>query len=73
MADHRVESCFQAQLLCMQLRVATLRTVLVGFLTYGSSLSFRPCDRTRFLNGNSLAVDLLMTGWMEQDTVFRAV
>src|SRR5712692_5626469 len=26
MADHRVESCFQAQLLCMQLRVATLRT-----------------------------------------------
>ena len=26
MADHRVESCSQAQQLCMQLRVATLRT-----------------------------------------------
>jgi hypothetical protein len=27
MADHRVESCSRAQQLCMQLRVATFRTV----------------------------------------------
>ena len=29
--------------------LSPLRTVLVNFSTYGSSLSFRPFDRTRFL------------------------
>ena len=50
-----------------------LRTVLVGFLTYGSSLSFRPCDRTRFLHRNPLAVNLLMTGRMKQNAVFCTI
>ncbi len=73
MAEHRVESCFQARQLCTRLRVATLRTVRVNFSTYGSSLSLRPCDRTRFLHRNSLGMNLLMTGRMEQDAVPCAV
>lgn len=50
-----------------------LRTVQVNFFTYSSSLWFRPCDRTRFLNRNSLVMDLLMTGWVKQHTVFCTV
>jgi len=50
-----------------------LRTVRVDFSTYGSSLSFRPCDRTRLLHRNPLVVNLLMTGRMEQYSVSCAV
>ena len=50
-----------------------LRTVQVDFSTYSSSLSLRPCDRTRFLHSNILAMNLLMTGWMKQHAVLCAV
>jgi len=36
MAAHRVESCLQAQRLCMRLRVATLRTGRTPFSVSGS-------------------------------------
>jgi hypothetical protein len=47
-----------------------LRTVLVNFSTYGSSLSFRPCDRARLSYEDMLAVNLLVAVWMEQHTIF---
>src|SRR5258708_19691471 len=50
-----------------------LRTGQVDFSTSGSSLSFRPCDRTRFLHRKILAMNLLMTGWMKQDAVLCTV
>src|SRR5205823_13130212 len=50
-----------------------LRTVQVNFSTYSSSLSFRPCDRTRFLRVETLAMNLLMTGWVKQHTVLGSL
>ena len=46
-----------------------LRTVRVDFSTYSSSLSFRPCSRTRFLHVYQLTMNLLVTGGMEQYSV----
>lgn len=50
-----------------------LRTGQVSFLTSGSSLSLRPCYRTRLSHENALAMNLLMARWMEQYTVFCGV
>jgi hypothetical protein len=46
-----------------------LRTGRVSFLTSGSSLSVRPCHRTRLPHEKVLAVNLLMAGWMEQNAI----
>lgn len=70
MAEHRVESCFQAQLLCMQLRVATLRTARESSPSSSSSLS-NALFRTRLRLGFPLAMELLMARWMEQHPVFE--
>ncbi len=50
-----------------------LRTARVNFFTYGSSLWFRPCVRTRLLHRNTLVMNLLMTGRVKQHAVFCAV
>jgi hypothetical protein len=41
------------------------RTVHAPFDAHGSSLSFRPFHRTRFLHVETLAMNLLMTSGME--------
>jgi hypothetical protein len=58
MAAHRVESCFQAQQLWIQLRVATFRTVRAPFSAYGSPFLFSSKKPVSFPS----FVDIVVTG-----------